>query len=455
VQVIYARQALTEHGWETDVAITIDATGTIVDVVADVAAVGKPMDLVLPAPANLHSHSFQRGMAGLTEQRGPDASDSFWTWRRLMYRFLDQLTPDDVEAIAALAFMEMAEAGFGHVVEFHYLHHGPDGAIHENPAEMSDRIVSAAGRVGIGLTLLPVHYQFGGCDGRELSGGQVRFGNDPDLYARIHEAARTSVASLGNQANIGTAAHSLRAVNKAGLDMCDALGRHGPIHIHAAEQVAEVEEVQAHLGARPVEWLLANRDIDARWCLIHCTQMTAAEVEELAQSGAVAGLCPITEANLGDGIFAGTDFLNERGHFGIGTDSNVQISLFAELRALEYSQRLRDRNRSALATQSVSTGRNLFGQALKGGARASARNTGQLAAGFVADLVGIETDNVTLCDRTGDTVLDSLIFGANGTQCITDMWSGGRHIVSGRRHDKRQEIEAAYRRAIARLTSAI
>ncbi|WP_137702151.1 formimidoylglutamate deiminase [Marimonas lutisalis] len=450
MQKIHANHALTENGWVENVAITIDGTGRISAVDTGVAPTPGALDLVLPAPLNLHSHAFQRAMAGLTETRGPDPSDSFWTWRRLMYRFLDRLTPDHVEAIAALVFMEMLEAGYGAVAEFHYLHHAPRGTAYDDIAEMAGRIVSAAQATGIGLTLLPVLYTHGGCDRRPLSGGQLRFGNDMDRYTQLHQASRRLIETARPDDAIGVAPHSLRAVDPNGLAQVAALGT-GPVHMHLAEQQAEVDEVQAHLGARPTEWLLANHHVDQRWCLIHCTQMTGGETRALAQTGAVAGLCPITESSLGDGIFNGTEFATAGGRFGVGSDSNIHIALFHELATLDYSQRLRDHSRAALAAPDRSTGRVLFDHANRAGAQAGGRASGQIAPGAWADLIGLSTDNPWLCHRTGDTALDSLIFTGRGQDCITDVWSAGRHVVQGGRHIARETITRDFLRVIAEL----
>ncbi|WP_377512568.1 formimidoylglutamate deiminase [Octadecabacter sp. R77987] len=451
MQVIHANQVLTPSGWQSCVEVKIDANGRIAHVGPVSQSPTHQVALLLPAPQNLHSHAFQRAMAGLTEAKGPDPRDSFWSWRRLMYKFLDQLTPEDVEAIAALVFMEMLEAGYGAVAEFHYLHHDVGGEPYENLAEMSERIVAAAAHAGIGLTLLPVHYQFGGCDRRALNGGQRRFGNDPDRFLRLHADAAAAVARGPADAVIGVAPHSLRAVDPLGLRTVVEQTASGPIHMHLAEQVAEVDEVLAHLGARPTEWLLDNHAVDGRWCLIHCTQMTDDETVALARTGAVAGLCPITESSLGDGIFNGTTYLGAKGTVGFGSDSNIHIALFEELKTLEYSQRLRDRSRAALATQNRSTGRVLLDAAATGGARAGGRDSGRIEVGALADLMALDDDNEWLCNRRGDAVLDSLIFGGGGQSCIRDVWSAGRHVVARGRHFRRDAIVDRYKQTMTRL----
>ncbi|MEO1284709.1 MAG: formimidoylglutamate deiminase [Pseudomonadota bacterium] len=454
MQKIIAKQALTQSGWEANVEIAIDE-GRIAHVRPAAEGAIATVRLALPAPPNLHSHSFQRAMSGLTEARGPDPSDSFWTWRRLMYRFLDQLTPDQVQAIAAQVFLEMLEAGYSSVAEFHYLHHEAGGVPYANLGELSERIVMAAKEVGIGLTLLPVLYQYGGLDKRPLAGGQRRFGNDPDQFARLHAGATQAVKSGPADFNIGVAPHSLRAVDRIGLDRAISLARNGPIHMHLAEQDAEVAEVQEFLGARPTEWVLSHHEVDPRWCLIHCTQMTARETQALAASGAVAGLCPITEANLGDGTFNATEYLGHGGKIGVGSDSNVHISLFEELKSLEYSQRLRDKTRAALATSDRSTGRVLFDAAVAGGAQASRRDSGVLAPGKLADILALDLDNEWGANRSGDMALDTLVFGGNGQRCISDVWSAGRHVVKLGRHIAREQIARAFTATMAELEQDI
>lgn len=454
MQVLHADHCLAPDGWRRDVQVTIGEDGRITGIGERSDPPMQRVGLLLPAPLNLHSHAFQRAMAGLTEARGPDPGDSFWTWRRLMYRFLEQLTPDHVEAIAALVYMEMLEAGFGAVAEFHYLHHDVDGRRFDNLAEMSERIVAAAVQAGIGLTLLPVHYQYGGCDLRALTGGQRRFGNDPERFLTLHAGAMKALAHAPDDHAGGLAPHSLRAVDPSGLRAILEAAKTGPIHMHLAEQVAEVDEVVAHLGARPVEWLLVNHAVDARWCLIHCTQMTEAETDALAATGAVAGLCPLTEANLGDGVFNGTRFLGQGGRVGVGSDSNIQISLFEELKSLEYSQRLRDRSRAALALRDRSTGRVLFDAAAAGGAQAGGRKAGQIAPGFWADLIAVDTGTQWLCNREGDALLDSLIF-AGGQPSVTDVWSAGRHMVRQGRHIHRGAIVSRFMRVMTQLETSM
>lgn len=447
--VLWAEQALLADGWATGVSVTV--TGDrITAIAANTPAQGTRVGVLLPAPTNLHSHAFQRAMAGLTERRGPDPRDSFWTWRQLMYRFLDRLTPDDVQAITAFVQMEMAEAGYAAVAEFHYLHHAPGGIAYANRAEMAARVAAASAQTGLGLTLLPVLYQFGGCDGRALGPGQNRFGNTPAEFADLLDGAARAVAPLPADTVLGVAPHSLRAVSTDALALAATLRPDAPIHMHLAEQVAEVDEVLAHRGARPTEWLLDNADVNQRWCLIHCTQLEAHETTGLARSGAVAGLCPITESSLGDGIFDGVSYAAQGGRWGIGSDSNIRIALSEELRTLDYSQRLRDRSRAAMATESRSTGRVLYETAAAGGAQAAGRDAGTIAIGKLADLVALDSHGPDMAGHQGDTALDAFIF-AGDDRMVTHLWSAGRALVTEGRHFAHDAITAAYTATVTKL----
>ena len=448
--ILWAQQALTTDGWQKDVRVTIGEDGIISALACNTAPQDNRFDILLPAPANTHSHAFQRAMAGLSESRGPDPRDSFWTWREIMYRFVDLLTPDDIQSIAAFLYMEMLEAGFAAVAEFHYLHHGIGGQEYDNIAETAHRIGAAASQVGIGLTLLPVLYSQGGCDGRSLKGGQLRFGNSQDQFAKLFEASQSALKFLSNDSRLGAAAHSLRAVTPEQLSFVSDLAADAPFHIHIAEQDAETTEVFAHYDQRPVEWLLANHDIDPRWCLVHATQMTPDETIALAKSGAAVVLCPITESSLGDGIFNARDYLNAGGVFSIGSDSNIRISLAEELRTLEYSQRLKHRERAVLATAEHSVGRVLMDGAARGGAQACGRDSGEIAVGKLADLVALDGEAPDLAGKNGDISLDSFIF-AGSQDMITDVWSAGRHKVQNGAHIGRTEITKNYKKTILSL----
>lgn len=450
MRTLWAENALTAAGWRSGVRLTINDDGRIDAVSTNTEPAGERVATLLPAPANLHSHAFQRAMAGLSEKRGPDARDSFWTWRQLMYRFLDHLRPEDIEAIAAYVQMESLEAGYASIGEFHYVHHQPGGQVYENPAELALRVIQAAKHTGIGLTLLPVLYQQAGCDGAALSKAQSRFGCDNDLFEALWRKAGQGLGGLDADACIGVAPHSLRAVSPSGLNFVAELAPSAPIHIHVAEQTAEVDEVESAYGARPVAWLLANMKINSRWCFIHATHMTRDETKGLALSGATAGLCPITESNLGDGIFDGVGYLAVGGRFGIGTDANIRISLTEELRTLEYSQRLRDHGRSLLASHDASTGKTVFDGACRGGAAALGRASGAIAPGLWADLLALDGDCVDLIGVEGDDILDTFVF-ASGDDIIKDVWSAGRHVVKAGRHIERTDIESRYRQALTRL----
>ncbi len=450
---IFARHALLPDGWADDIAVEIAADGTIAAVTPGAPDPGGPPRLLLPAPANLHSHTFQRAMAGMTEHRGPEP-DSFWTWRALMYRFLEHLDPDDVEAIAALAFVEMQESGFAAVAEFHYLHHAPGGTAYADPAELAARIFAAALDTGIGLTHLPVFYAYGSAGAKPLAGGQLRFGCDLDRFARLVEATQAAARALPPDARLGVAPHSLRAVTPETLAALLAAHPYGPVHIHAAEQPQEVADVEAWLGARPVDWLLANHAVGPRWCLIHATQMLPAETEALARSGAVAGLCPVTEANLGDGIFDGPRYLAAGGALGLGTDSNVRISVTDELRQLEYSQRLRDKARNVLLTEPGSVGATLYARALAGGAQALARPSGAIRPGRLADLVALDADHLAFAGLAPAHWLDAWIFAAPSNS-VRELWSAGRLSVQDGRHIARDRIEARYRATMRRLADRL
>lgn len=454
MQVIWAETALTPSGWKNDVTVAIDNTGRIASVGSGTKKSGETVGVLLPSPSNVHSHAFQRAMAGMTEGRGPDPADSFWTWRKLMFRFLDNLEPDDIEAITTFVQMEMLEAGYAAVGEFHYIHHQPGGEPYDDLAELSKRVMAASNETGIGLTLLPVLYQHGGCDGRELSPGQVRFGNDFDRYAKLHEMASGEISKLPEDCIIGVAPHSLRAVRREGLASAIGLAGKTPLHMHLAEQVAEVNEVKKAWGARPVEWLLENHEVGETWCLIHCTQMQTRETTGLAKTGAVAGLCPITESSLGDGIFDGMTYLENSGRFAVGSDSNIRISLSEELRTLEYSQRLRDRGRAMVATPEKTSGRVLYDAVTENGGRAIGRDSGSIEAGKFADLVALDRNSVNLIDKQGDQLLDSFIF-ASDDRVITNVWSAGRHVVSSGKHENHDEICRRYRDTVLSLKERI
>ncbi|WFU08699.1 formimidoylglutamate deiminase [Rhizobium sp. CB3090] len=442
---LHARSALLHDGWRENVRLVLE-DGCIAGIQAGVSAEAgdERHDVLIPAMPNLHSHAFQRAMAGLAEVRGP-ANDSFWSWRTVMYKLALSMTPDHVEAVAAQLYMETLEAGFSRVGEFHYLHHDKDGSLYANIAELAERIGAASAETGIGLTLLPVFYAHSGFGGAVPIDGQRRFINSLDRFETLMAGCRTIVSRLPG-AELGLAPHSLRAVTPDELEKLVTLAGDGPIHIHVAEQVKEVEDCIAWSDARPVEWLLDHAPVDGRWCLIHATHMTDDETQRMAKSGAIAGLCPVTEANLGDGTFPAPLFLEEGGRYGIGSDSNILISVPEELRQLEYSQRLALRARNVIATSGGSTARALFDHAIAGGGAALKAQAG-LAVGRYADVVSLDVSAVPYL--SGDQILDQWMFaGGVAVDCV---WAQGRKQVEGGRHKRRQTISARFRATMTEL----
>ncbi|MFE0755301.1 formimidoylglutamate deiminase [Inquilinus sp. NPDC058860] len=451
----FAETALLADGWAENVLIEVDARGDIAGVSAAAArGDAEPVaGVVLPGMANLHSHAFQRAMAGLAETAsGP--GDDFWSWREQMYRFVRVLDPAQVEAVAAQLYVEMLKAGYTCVAEFHYLHHQPDGTPYADRAELSRRAIAAAKATGIGIAHLPVLYAAGGFGGQKAGDGQRRFLNDVDGILDIVGRLRADHAG-DPDVRIGVAPHSLRAVppemlaaTVAGMTSADPAA---PIHIHIAEQVKEVEQCLAWSGARPVEWLLGHAAVDNRWCLVHATHLTEAETADLAASGAVAGLCPTTEANLGDGLFPLAPYLAAGGGLGIGSDSHISVGVIEELRWLEYGQRLSHRKRGVAAGPGrPSVGATLFQAAIDGGARAVGRATGRIEAGARADLVVLDRDHPALIGRRGDTLLDSFVFAGNDSP-IRHVMAGGRWRVRDGRHADEAAVAARYRAVMAAL----
>ena len=441
--------ALLPQGWAQDVRVSVD-DGLITRVEIGVAAQSgdERHAVATPGLPNLHSHAFQRGMAGLAEVRGP-TGDSFWTWREVMYRFLDRMNPDDMQAIAAQAYMEMLESGFTRVGEFHYVHHDCDGLSYSDLGELASRIAAAASETGIALTLLPVFYAHGGFGGAAPGHGQRRFINDVDQFARLMEASRRAVSALPD-AVLGLAPHSLRAATTeeiaAILPLTD-----GPLHIHVAEQTKEVDDCVAWCGRRPVERLYDIADVSSRWCLIHATHVTDVETAQMAASGAVVGLCPITEANLGDGVFPAEAFMVAGGAFGVGSDSNVLIDAAEELRILEYGQRLWHRARNVLAVQEgAATGQVLFDAALKGGAQALGVKGG-LAEGNAADIVSLDIAHSALLARRDAALINAWVFACRGGGAVDCVWRRGEKLVERGRHRARNSVEARFKAALGNV----
>ncbi|ARK78845.1 formimidoylglutamate deiminase [Burkholderia pseudomallei] len=454
--MLFAEQAYLPGGWRRDVLLRWNAAGALVDVSADAAApagVARANGPLLPGMPNLHSHAFQRAMAGLTEYRA-NPSDTFWSWRDLMYRFALKITPDALAAVARWLYVEMLKSGYTSVCEFHYVHHAPDGARYARPAELAARVVGAARDAGIGITMLPVAYQYSGFGERAPRDDQRRFINTPDALLALVDALRGELPEHGGL-RYGIAPHSLRAVSESGLRaLVGAMPADAPVHIHIAEQTAEVDDCMRAYGARPVRWLLERFDVNARWCLVHATHLDAAETQALARSGATAGLCPTTEANLGDGIFPAVDYLAAGGAIGIGSDSHASVDWRAELRLFEYGQRLvrRERNVLADAAQTRVADR-LFAASLAGGARAAGRAVGALEAGRRADWIVLDPAHPSIAEHGGDTWLSGAVFAEHGDTPVLDVYVGGERVVNARRHRDEEAAYAGYRAALAQLLS--
>ena len=445
---LFASRALLARGWAEEVRIEIGPDGTITRLIERGPARGaeRVAGVVLPGMPNLHGHAFQRAMAGLAE-RLPEGESTFWTWRGVMYRFAQRITPDSLRAIATQLYVEMLKAGYTAHAEFHYLHGTEQGG---DPLPMAEALLAAAEESGIALTLLPSLYLTGGIDGRPLEGAQHRFALDLDGYVRLLERLDGRVA-------LGIAPHSLRAVPPPLLrrlvEWWTARAPGRPIHLHLAEQVREVREVMEATGRRPGELLFETVAPDERWCLIHATHLDDRELTALAGSGAVAGLCPTTEANLGDGMFRLGDWLAAGGRLGIGSDSHVSVSPVEELRLLDYGQRLSTLSRIAAASAAEPhAGAALWRRAALGGAQALGRDAGQLAPGRHADLVVVNDGHPLLVGREGDALLDTLVFAGN-VPLVRDVMVGGRWVVRDGRHPGEEVAALAYREALAALAA--
>ncbi len=433
-----ARDALLPGGWAKDVLLSVDQG----EIVAVETGAGGPQPLagpVLPGMANLHSHAFQRAMAGLTELRGA-AEDDFWTWRELMYRFVERLTPDQAQVVAHFLYIDMLRHGYTAVGEFHYVHR-PDGMLQAH--------LDAAREAGIAITLMPSAYRWSGFGERPLQERQKAFERDTDA---VLEAYAGLAARATPEVRIGVAPHSLRAVDPAALAALVAgVPRDAPIHIHAAEQTREVEDCVAMLGARPVQWLLANMPLDRRWCIVHATHLVPQEIQGLARSGAVAGLCPTTEGNLGDGIFPLLDYRAAGGRYGIGGDSHVSRNPAEELRLLEYLQRVSKHKRNLVTTdEQPSVGTTLWLEAAAGGAQALGRRMGALAPGMRADLVVLDGEHPDLAGRGGEAAANAFVFSGSD-DLVRDVMVGGRWVVQQKHHAAEEAAAARYRDALRLL----
>ncbi|MDR5808238.1 formimidoylglutamate deiminase [Caballeronia sp. LZ019] len=457
MNLFFADHARLPDGWRRDVLIEWNDDGALVRVEADSTApagVERAKGPVLPGMPNLHSHAFQRAMAGLTEYRA-SAADTFWSWRDLMYRFAAKIEPGVLADIAHWLYIEMLKAGYTSVCEFHYVHHANDGGPYANRAELAERVVDSAERAGIGITMLPVLYQYSGFGNAAPRDDQRRFINTPDSLLHLLDTLAQARPENGSR-RYGVAPHSLRAVSgeslAALLEGFDARFDRGPVHIHVAEQLAEVDACIAQTGQRPVQWLLDRFDVDARWCLVHATHIDAAELQRLAASRAVAGLCLTTEANLGDGVFPARDYLDAGGRIGIGSDSHVGVDWRSELRLFEYGQRLWRRERNVLASaESSRPADRLFDAALDGGASASGRRIGALAAGMRADWIVLDEAHAGIGGHPCESWLSSAVFCEHGETPIRDVFTSGRKVIDARRHAGEEAALGRYREAVQTL----
>ena len=458
-QALFAEHAYLPGGWRRDVLLEWDVDGTLTTVEPDTrdvpASVTRAAGPVMPGMPNLHSHAFQRAMAGLTEYRASSATgaaDNFWSWRDLMYRFAARISPEGLASVAQWLYIEMLKAGYTSVCEFHYVHHTPDGGRYGNPAELAQRVVDAASASGIGMTMLPVLYQYSGFGARAPRDDQRRFINTPDSLLELLGALRA--AQPENTAlRYGVAPHSLRAVSEQSLrELLGGLEGSAPVHIHIAEQTAEVDACVETEGARPVQWLLDRFDVDSRWCLVHATHVDANETLALARSGAVAGLCLTTEANLGDGLFPAQEYLDAKGRIGVGSDSHIGVDWRAELRLLEYGQRWTRRQRNVLASaQTPYVADRLFDAALEGGAQATGRATGALQVGHRADWLVLDPNHASIAEHAPNAWLSGVVFCEHGETPIRDVYAGGDKVVDNRRHRDEEGAYARYRVALADL----
>jgi len=452
----FAKQALLDTGWANNVSITVSSAGLIESVTTDTKKAPAAETIngtLIPGIANLHSHAFQRAFAGFSESRG-QINDSFWSWRKTMYHFVDKLNPEQAFVIARQLYIEMLKAGFTSVGEFHYLHHDNTGNFYDDPAEMSHSVINAAFDAGIGITHLPVYYRYSGFDELSASEGQRRFIHQPDDYHHLIDALFGHYRS-DSRVRIGIAPHSLRAVRGSDINaisnMLDGYDPEAPIHIHIAEQDAEVTDCLKVTKQRPVQHLFEQCDVNQRWCLVHATHINDQEAWELAESGAVAGLCLTTEANLGDGFFPTPFYLERQGRFGIGSDSHISVSPFEELRLLEYGQRLQQKKRAILCDHKIpSVGRNLYQRAVNGGARALGRKTGKIATGYRADWLVLNEDNPALFSKTEDQILDAIIFASN-INPVKDVMVTGKWVINNGQHQLEEQSLLDYKKVLSEI----
>lgn len=413
---LHLETAFLANGWANDVLLSIDDNGVITDITTDtpasVASAEHVSGIAIPGMVNVHSHAFQRAFAGLSEFRTGE-HDSFWTWRKLMYDFVEKLTPEQIYETAFGLYSELKQFGYTWVGEFHYVHNAPDGKPYDDRSCLADAVIRAAQDAGIGICLLPVLYQRGGFNDEPLAPAQKRFYLDDDSFLNLVSDLKTRYGEARN-VEVGIAFHSVRAVSidtiRRVTDAWRTMKPNGVIHIHVAEQTKEIEDCVAATGRRSVEYLMSEVNVDEHWCLIHATHITTDEIRTIADRKAIVGICPTTEANLGDGIFPASEFLKSGGRFAIGSDSHVSVSPRSELRLLEYGQRLTARSRAILGTRTESVGTRLYTRSARAGAAAIGVSTGQIKIGHRADLVMLDRAHPVLDDCPDERVFDRLVF---------------------------------------------
>jgi len=457
---LYAENILIGSQWQSDKTLLINDSGMIQSITT-----GKDPSAevfsgpVIPGMPNCHSHAFQRAFSGYSEYRNFDkngiaAEDSFWSWRDIMYRFVAKMSPEDLHIVAKFLYIEMLKAGYTSVAEFHYLHHQVENRRYDDPAEMSHQVINAADSVGIGMTHLPVLYTYAGFGEQPPSSAQGRFIHQTEDYLQLLELLNKQY-SQQRFFKLGIAPHSLRAVSEQQLaevvSFMRNMDEYAPIHIHISEQTKEVADSLDFYGKRPVEWLLDNHQMDNNWCLIHATHLSESEIRGLANSGAIAGICPTTEANLGDGIFPTKRFLSLDGKLAIGSDSHIAINVADELRLLEYGQRLTSHQRAVLVDQDCSSvGQYLYKKAAMDGANALSQNIGEISVGKRADLVILDRDHPSLFSKSESQILDAAIFSCNQLP-VRDVFVGGAKVISEGKHSAQQQTTQQYKKVLAKL----
>ena len=456
--LFWTSRAWLAGAWHEHVLLHADAQGHWAEITPGVATAPLGATLIdgpmLPSLVDAHSHAFQRAMAGLAERR-EEGEDDFWSWRDRMYRVALRITPDQLRAIAAQLYVELLRGGYTQVCEFHYLQHRPDGAAYADPMELSWALADAAEDAGLGLTLLPVLYERAGFTQPALRDDQRRFATTPQSVFALQQAAARSGR---RRVNAGVAIHSLRAASAGSILALRRLadGMAGPVHIHVAEQTAEVADCLQATGARPIEWLAREGLLDTRWHLVHATHALPEEIEAVSRSGAGIVICPATEANLGDGLADLPRWLAGGVPLSLGSDSQVTRSWVEELRWLEYGQRLALRQRNVAADPGKhagaqpATAARLFDAALAASAAPAGFANWGFEPGARADFIVLDPADPSLLGVPTSHVLDALIFSSPG-DAIRDVYVAGQAVVRERRHAAQQAIGARFAAAMGAL----